>query len=106
VDDLTGRRLGSQCGQGVWALARKYFDGSITNTPVNLAIRHLNDTQCEIRYNTLRGFYYKLQSTPDLSQPFTDTFGGFRVGTNSSVARADGVSTATKFYRVVSALSP
>src|SRR6266404_5187805 len=32
VDDFAGRRAGAQCGQGVWALAQKYFDGSVTNT--------------------------------------------------------------------------
>jgi hypothetical protein len=29
VDDLSGRRLGSQCGKIAWTLAQKYFDGSI-----------------------------------------------------------------------------
>ena len=31
VDDLTGRRVGAQCGRAVWALARKYFDGSVAD---------------------------------------------------------------------------
>src|SRR5262249_4043988 len=26
VDDFTGRRVGSQCGLGAWALAQRYFD--------------------------------------------------------------------------------
>ena len=42
----------------------------MTDTPV--AIRRLGTGQCEVRYNTVRGLYYKLQSTSDLSQPFTD----------------------------------
>lgn len=29
TDDLTGRRTGAQCGKAAWALAGKYFDGSI-----------------------------------------------------------------------------
>src|SRR5262249_28038347 len=61
VDDLTGRRVGSQCGQGVWALARKYFDGSLTDTPVWLSIRSLSATNSELRFNSLRGVYYNLQ---------------------------------------------
>jgi hypothetical protein len=28
-DDLAGRLVGSQCGTGAWALAERYFDGSI-----------------------------------------------------------------------------
>src|SRR5438445_363867 len=60
VDDFAGRRAGAQCGQGVWKLAKSYFDGSVINTPITLAMRTLNTSQCEVRYNTLRGFYYKL----------------------------------------------
>ncbi len=43
VDDFAGRRAGSQCGQGVWAQAQKYFDGSIfaSNTPP--ALQPMND---------------------------------------------------------------
>src|SRR5207245_2828460 len=37
IDNLAGRRAGAQCGLGVWALAQKYFDGSITNTSFALA---------------------------------------------------------------------
>jgi hypothetical protein len=29
ADDLAGRKVGSQCGKGAWALARQYFTGSI-----------------------------------------------------------------------------
>src|SRR5207244_11589898 len=55
VDDFAGRRAGSQCGQGVWALAQKYFDGSVTNVPIDLTMRSLTSAQCKIRYSTLRG---------------------------------------------------
>src|SRR6185369_1249626 len=70
IDNFAGRRVGSQVGKDVWELAKRYWDGSITDTPV--AIRRLDTGQCEVRYNTVRGLYYKLQSTPDLSEPFTD----------------------------------
>jgi hypothetical protein len=29
ADDLTGRRLGSQCGKDAWALAQRYFAGKV-----------------------------------------------------------------------------
>ena len=29
VDDLTGRRLGAECGREAWALAKRYFDGQV-----------------------------------------------------------------------------
>jgi hypothetical protein len=30
ADDFTGRIIGSQCGEEAWALAEKYYDGSVT----------------------------------------------------------------------------
>ncbi len=39
VDDLTGRRVGHQCGQAAWALANRYFDGSITNKAPVTAVK-------------------------------------------------------------------
>jgi hypothetical protein len=27
-DDFDGRKIGSTCGKGAWALAQRYFDGS------------------------------------------------------------------------------
>jgi hypothetical protein len=44
VDDVTGRQVGSQCGRSVWALARKYFDGSATPPPL-LDQRNLKPSQ-------------------------------------------------------------
>ncbi len=35
VDDFAGRIAGSQCGIGVWTLAQKYFDGSVSLVPGN-----------------------------------------------------------------------
>lgn len=105
ADDFPARRTGSQCGQGVWALAQKYLDGSVTQTPITLAIRPLNPTQCELRFNTLRGFFYKLQSTPDLGQAFADEPGGFAQAFDTAMLRADGAG-GQKFYRVVGAPAP
>src|SRR5947208_17081749 len=48
VDDLTGRRVGSQVGTSTWALAQKYFDGSILNSPLSLAARSLDGGNLEV----------------------------------------------------------
>ncbi len=106
IDNLAGRRAGEQCGQGVWALAKTYWDGSVTNTPVTLALRELNPGTNEIRFNTLRGFYYKLQSTTDLNVPFTDEPGGATLAHDSSQATTNSPSGSGKFYRAVSTLGP
>ena len=106
IDNLAGRRAGAQVGKGVWALAKKYFDGSVNQTPVTLAIRATNPAEREVRFETLRGFYYKLQSTPDLTQPFTDDPAGFVRALDASRVQMDTVNGPSKFYRVVRTLAP
>jgi hypothetical protein len=106
VDDLTGRRVGSQCGKGAWSLASQYFDGSIANSPYAVTIRQLNASQCELTCETVRGFYYKLQSTTDLTQPFVDDPAGFVHCLESPAVVTQTISPPRKFYRYVRALAP
>ena len=104
-DDFAGRRVGAQCGSNTWALARRYFDGSVMNTPITLT--RLNPGQLEVRYNALRGFYYNLQSTPDLNQSFVDEPPGTsRPFDALSVARTNSFAGPAKFYRAVSRSTP
>ena len=105
IDNFAGRRVGAQVGKDVWALAKKYWDGSVANTPVT--ITRLDSNQCEVRYTALRGFYYNLQSTPDLTQPFNDEPPGTsRPFDALSVARTNTVGESTKFYRAISRSAP
>ena len=106
IDNLEGRRAGAQCGQGVWALAQKYFDGSIINAPTTLALHAVGSTGLEVRYDTLRSLYYKLQSTPDLNQPFTDEPDGPTQALDSSRAVTNSSAGPAKYYRAVSSLTP
>jgi len=106
IDNLAGRLVGSQVGKGVWALAQKYFDGSVTNTPFALTIRPLNPAGCELRHDAIRGFFYKLQSTPDLHQPFIDDPAGFTQALDSSIVRTDNAVGPQRYYRVISTLAP
>jgi hypothetical protein len=101
TDDLTGRVIGSQCGQGAWALARTYFDGSITNTPFSLTMTPQSPGQSVLSWPTLRGFFYKVQTTTNLNQPFTDDPAGFVQALNSSSALTNATSSGNKFYQVV-----
>ena len=100
ADDLTGRRVGAQCGLGAWAQARQYFDGSVMNHPVSLTIRPSSDELCEIRYTTLRGFYYKLQSSASLDEPFADDPSGVMQATDTWISQFDSGGARGKFYRV------
>jgi hypothetical protein len=103
VDDLTGRRLGSYCGQSAWALARQYFDGSILRAPMALSIGRLDTGGCVVRCDTLRGFYYKLQTTSDLLHGFADDPAGFTQAVDSPTLLVDTSPNARKFYRLIRA---
>ena len=74
ADDLAGRIAGSQCGMSAWALASKYFDGSILGRNINLTLVKTGTNQFKLTYNTLRGFSYKLQYSSDLHATFSDYF--------------------------------
>jgi hypothetical protein len=106
VDDLTGRVTGAQCGREVWALVQTYFDGTVAQSPLALTIRSLDSGGCEVTYDTLRGFFYKLQSTPDLKQPFSDDSIEFVQAIDSSSVHLDNSSSLKKFYRLIRAFAP
>jgi hypothetical protein len=75
ADDLNGRRVGAQCGQAAWSLARTYFDGSIAHAPVALSLEYMRNGEMQISAKTVRGFQYSLDTTSDFSefQPFPDS---------------------------------
>jgi hypothetical protein len=106
ADDFTGRLTGSRCGQGVWALARSYFDGSVTNLPIALTIQPLNPSGCQISFNTLRGFYYNVQSCPDLSVPFTNDPAASFQALDSFINCSYNGPAPARFLRVSRKLEP
>ena len=67
ADDFAGRRVGAQCGRGAWALARRYWDGSVTNTPIQLT--RLSAGDYSVAFAALRGFRYELRSGVDVLHP-------------------------------------
>jgi len=105
ADNLSGRRVGAEVGKAAWNLVKRYWDGSVKNTPIT--ITRLDSGQCEVRYTALRGFYYDLQSTPDLNQPFvSDPPGTSQPFDQLSVARTNSFSGSAKFHRAVSRSTP
>jgi hypothetical protein len=107
VDNFWGRIVGAQTGKGVWDAARKYFDGSITITPVTLTLRKLDSAKSEVRYNTLRAMYYELQATTNLNQPFTTLLGGNAVlAMESSLAVTNNTDQSAAFFRALQKANP
>jgi hypothetical protein len=106
VDDFAGRRAGAECGQLAWALARRYWDGSVGETPSALSIRQLHSTDCELRYSAIPGLYYTIQSSTDLNQPFLDEAGTPARATHTSETRTNSFSGPSRFFRVRSSIIP
>lgn len=104
VDDFEGRRAGADCGRGAWKLAKRYFDGSIATAPLPVSIRTTGN-QVEVRCDTVRGFYYKLQSSPDLSEPFRDESADFIRCVDSPMIHTEPLGTG-KFFRYLQVASP
>jgi hypothetical protein len=105
IDNLAGRQAGSKVGKQVWSLVKRYWDGSVTNTPVT--ITRLNADQYEVRYEALRGFYYDLRSSTEVNQTFAnDPPGTSQPFDALSVARTNTFSGERKFFRAVSRSTP
>ena len=105
VDDLTGRVIGSQCGKGAWALANKYWDGTVKMLPKQMTIS-VDTNRSEVRFNTLRGFFYALQSASSPGQPFATEAPGFLQAVDSVMIRSNIVNASSKVYHVIGAATP
>jgi hypothetical protein len=106
VDDFAGRRVGAQVGTNVWELARKFFDGSVINSQVLLAARKLDSSNMELRFNAVRGLYYKVLTSTNVAGPFSDGGNPGQVAFEASVASTNVMSGNQKFFRVSTSLAP
>ena len=105
VDNFVGRQAGSQCGKAVWELAKRYFDGSVTDTP--LAIQRLDNNRYTVSFDTVRGIYYKLQSTSDLNQAFTNDPPAVAQPYDAlTITRTNSFAEPRRFHRAVGSLTP
>jgi hypothetical protein len=105
ADDFAGRRVGAEVGQTVWALAQKFFDGSVINSGINLTTRKLDGNNVEVRFNAVRGLYYKVQGAENVAGPYSDGGPG-QVALEASIASTNAASGAQKFFRVSASLLP
>ena len=106
IDDFTGRRLGSKVGTNTWALAKKYFDGSIVNSPISLTASTLGTTNVAVRFNAVRGLYYKVVTASNAAGPYSDGGNPGQLAYEASVASTNSLSDPQKFFRVSSSLAP
>lgn len=106
ADDLAGRRVGSEVGQTAWALARKFFDGSVATSPIHLTARKLDGNNLEVRFDAVRGIYYKLLTSEHAEGPFANGGAAGQVALEASIASTNTLSDSQKFYRVSGSLTP
>jgi hypothetical protein len=106
ADDYSGRLAGRECGLAAWALARRYFDGTVAATPVHIAIGLLNSAECRVTCTTLRGLYYRLQSSPAAEGPFDNEPGGSILAYDTSLVFTHGLGTTNRFFRAAGSLVP
>jgi len=106
ADDLPGRRVGSQVGKGVWELAQKFFDGSVINSEVNLTTRKLDDSKVELRFNAVRGLYYKVHTSANVGGPYSNGGQPGQVAFEASIASTNALSGGQQFFRVSGSLAP
>ncbi len=106
VDDLTGRVVGSECGLAAWAMATRYFDGSVANSPVSVMLQRIPTTTSKLSFPTLRGFYYKVQATPSLNEAFTNVTSLSFQAMDGSASKTHSVTAPSMFYRVITSQMP
>lgn len=106
ADDFAGRRVGAQVGQSAWDLARRFFDGSVINSAVHLATRKLDGNNMELRFNAVRGLFYKVQSSANVGGPYADVGGAGQLAYEASVASTNLLGDARRFFRVSTSLAP
>ena len=105
VDNFAGRRVGAEAGKAVWSLAKTYFDGSIARVPTQLALARSPDG-LELRYPTLRGLFYQLQSAPTPGQPFSDVVGELFQAFDTVQVNRLSPDSSGKFFRIVTLARP
>ena len=105
ADDLPGRRVGSEAGKSAWALAKKFFEGTVADAEINLVTRPLTDGNVELRFNAVRGLFYKIHSAASVAGPYDD--GTSALALESSIASTNAPpADPQKFFRVSSSLNP
>jgi hypothetical protein len=106
VDDFAGRRVGAQVGTNVWGLAQKFFNGTVVNSEVRLEARNLDPNNMELRFNAVRGLYYKILTSANVEGPYSNDGSPGQLAMEASIASTNSVSGPPKFFRISASLAP
>lgn len=106
ADDFAGRRVGSQVGKEAWELARKFFDGSVVHSEVHIATRRLGGDKVELRFNAVRGLYYRIENASKVEGPYRDDGSAGRLALEATIASTNSLGDVQKFFRVTASPAP
>jgi len=87
-------------------LVRKFFDGSVINSEVKLSTHNIDGNNVELRYNAVRGMYYKVHSATNVEGPYSDGGGVGQLATEASIGNTNAPGGAQKFFQVSASLTP
>jgi hypothetical protein len=106
-DDYAGRHIGAECGWSAWALARKYWDGSVLEETIETQLDTLAGGGARLAWETVRGLYYKVSVSGSLEQgSWSDLLPPIQArGTGMSVDDNDATSNR-RFFRVTGQPGP
>ncbi|MFT5240863.1 MAG: hypothetical protein ACI9X0_001840 [Kiritimatiellia bacterium] len=97
-DDVAGRIMGAQVGLDAYALARKYFDGTILNETTYCQIK-MDANMTTITWDQIRGMQYRCVETPTLHTPFATNNAYTQAKSHIGEAHLPA-SAAAHFYRI------
>ena len=66
-DDYAARIIGSQVGKSAFALAEKYWTGTIASEAMYPQITRLGNGDVKVTWKAVRGMKHKVQTSPDLA---------------------------------------
>jgi hypothetical protein len=98
-DDFHGRHVGSLAGQSAFALAEKYWSGSIFSESLSPAVT-LSPGSATLRWTAVRGMYQKVQVSTNLTH-WTDATAASQTYTTTGSWTDTSPNPTGKFYRVV-----
>ena len=105
VDDLPARLIGMECGQQAWALAPKYWNGSIIGEGMSPGISRPTASTAVLVWDTQPGLWYSVERSTGLSA-WSRVHGPVQA-TDSRINWTDeDAVSASGFYRIVQTTSP
>ena len=69
-------------------------------------IQTLDGNTTELRFNAVRGLYYKVLTSTNVAGPYSDGGNPGQVALEASVASTNSLSEAQKFFRISASLNP